>query len=42
MGVVREVGGCYHMERGHLVDYYCKKLKDADGDERSVFVVGFE
>ena len=42
MWIVREVSGCYHMERGHIVDNDCDKLEDVDGDESSVFVVGFE
>ena len=42
MWIVREVGGCYHMERGHVVYYYRDKLEDVDGDESSVFVVKFE
>ena len=40
--VISEVGGCYHMEGCHVVDYYCDELEDVDGDECSVFVVGFE
>ena len=42
MRIVREVGSCYHMERGNVIDYYSDKLEDADGDELSVFVVSFE
>ena len=30
------------MEGGNIVDYYCDELEDVDGDESSVFVVGFE
>ena len=30
------------MEGGNVVDFYHDKLKDVDGDESSVFVVGFE
>ncbi len=30
------------MERGNVVDYNRDKVKDVDGDESSVFVVGFE
>ena len=39
MWVVREVGGCSHMEGGNIVDYYRDELEDVDGDECSVFVV---
>ena len=42
MWIVREVGGIYHMEGGNIVDDNSDKLKDVDGDECSVFVVGFE
>ncbi len=42
MWTVCEFGGCYHMEEGNIVDYYCDKLEDVDGDERSVFVEKFE
>ena len=42
MRLVREVGGCYHMERGHVVDNDRDKLEDVDGDESSIFVIGFE
>ena len=42
MWIVREVGGSYHMEGGNIVDDNSDKLKDVDGDECSVFVVGFE
>ena len=40
--VVREVGWCYYMEGGNVVDDYRDKLEDVDRDERSIFVVGFE
>ena len=42
MRIVREVGSCYHMEGGDVIDYYGDKLEYVDGDELSVFVVGFE
>ena len=42
MRIVREVGGCYHVEGGNIIDYYRDKLEDVDRDESSVFVVGFE
>ena len=40
--IVCEVGGSYHMEGGNIVDDNSDELKDVDGDECSVIVVGFE
>ena len=42
MRIVREVGFCYHVEGGDVIDYYRDKLEYVDGDEHSVFVVWFE
>ena len=42
MRIVREVDFCYDVEGGKVIDYYRDKLKYVDGDEHSVFVVGFE
>ena len=42
MWIVGEVGDSYHMEGGDIVDNNSDKLEDIDGDEYSVFVVGFE
>ena len=42
MRIVREVGSCYHMEGGNVIDYYGDELDYVDGDELSVFIVRFE
>ena len=42
MRILREVGFCYHLEGGNVIDYHGDKLEDVDGDELSVFVVRFE
>ncbi len=42
MWVVREVGGCYHVERGNIVDYYRDEFEDIDLDECAIDVVLFD
>ena len=42
MWILSEGGGSHHMEGGNIVDDDSEELEDVDGDECSVFVVGFE
>ena len=42
MRIVCEDDFCYHVEGGNVTDHYGDELEDVDGDELSVFVVGFE
>ena len=42
MRVFCEVGRCYHVEGGAVVDDDRDEFENVDRDERSVFVVGFE
>ena len=42
MGAVCEVCSSYHMEGGAVVNDHRDKFENVDGDECSVFVVGFD
>jgi hypothetical protein len=42
MWVVCDVCCCYHIEGGAVVDDYCDKFKDIDGDQFAVLAVRIE